>query len=136
MLEIYLEILTFLKSCIRPCKWLWVWVQLQSLKLQISRLRRARTSLKFRQLQSVDHSETRTWDDKNIQLVVLYLYQYISNDNYVKESCTPDTIIFRILTVHQIPNVSQCSLCIGNHYLNFTKSQRYSRSVHILAPQR
>ena len=35
-------------------KWLWVRVQLRSLKLQISRLLRARSSLTFRQLQSVD----------------------------------------------------------------------------------
>ena len=35
-------------------KWLWVRVQLQSLKLQISLLLRARSSLTFRQLQSVD----------------------------------------------------------------------------------
>ena len=41
-------------------KWLWVRVQLQSLKLQISRLFQARSSLTFRQLESVIHSETRT----------------------------------------------------------------------------
>ena len=35
-------------------KWLWVRVQLQSLKLQISRLLRARSSLTFKPLQSVD----------------------------------------------------------------------------------
>ena len=34
--------------------WLWVRVQLQLLKLQISRLLRARSSLTFRQLLSVD----------------------------------------------------------------------------------
>ena len=34
--------------------WLWVRVSLQSLNLQISRLLRARNSLTFRQLQSVD----------------------------------------------------------------------------------
>ena len=35
-------------------KWLWVRVQLQSLKLQIPRLLWARSSLTFRQLESVD----------------------------------------------------------------------------------
>ena len=35
-------------------EWLWVRVQLQSLKLQILRLLRARSSLTFRQMQSVD----------------------------------------------------------------------------------
>ena len=35
-------------------KWLWVRVPLQSLKLQISRLFQARSSFKFRYLQSVD----------------------------------------------------------------------------------
>ena len=35
-------------------KWLWVRVQLQLLQFQISRLFRARSSLTFRQLQSVD----------------------------------------------------------------------------------
>ena len=34
-------------------KWLWVWAQLQSLKLQILRLLWARSSLTFRELQSV-----------------------------------------------------------------------------------
>ena len=37
-----------------PTKWLWVWIPLQSLKLQILRLLRERSSLTFRQLQSVD----------------------------------------------------------------------------------
>ena len=47
-------------------KWVWIRVQLQSLKLQISCLLWARSSLTLRQINSVDHSETRTWHD-NIQ---------------------------------------------------------------------
>ena len=35
-------------------KWLWIWVSLQSLKLQILCLFRARSSLTFRQIYSVD----------------------------------------------------------------------------------
>ena len=50
-------------ECSFTNKWLWVRVQLQSLALQISRLFRARSSLKFRQLQSVDYSKTGTWHD-------------------------------------------------------------------------
>ena len=42
-------------ECVRlRTKWFWVRIQLQSLNLQISRLLRARSSLTFRQLQSVD----------------------------------------------------------------------------------
>ena len=43
----------WLSVCLRT-KWFWVRVHLQSLNLQISRLLRARSSLKFRQLYSVD----------------------------------------------------------------------------------
>ena len=43
----------WLSVCLRT-KWFWVPVQLQSLKLQISRLLRARSSLTFRELESVD----------------------------------------------------------------------------------
>ena len=40
-------------------KWLWVRVPLQSLNIQILRLFRARSSLTFRSLESVDSLETR-----------------------------------------------------------------------------
>ena len=58
--------------------WLWVRISLQSLKLQIWRLLWARSSLTFRQLQSVAsfsqlnykaqiHFKMRMWHDKNTQ---------------------------------------------------------------------
>ena len=43
-------------------KWLWFWVQLQLLKVQISCLLWARSSLTFRQPQSVDSTLKRIWD--------------------------------------------------------------------------
>ena len=48
-------------------KWFWVRVQLQSLKLHILCLLRARSSLIFRRLQSVDSLWNTMWYDKNIQ---------------------------------------------------------------------
>ena len=50
----YLDSLAKWLSVRLQTKWLWVRVPFQSLKLQISHLFRARSSLKFRQLQSVD----------------------------------------------------------------------------------
>ena len=49
-------------------KWFWVRVQLQSLKLQISRLLRARRSLTFRQLLSVDSlwNPYVTWQEHTV----------------------------------------------------------------------
>ena len=53
-------------------KWLWVRVQLQSLKLHISRLLRARSSLTFRQLQSVDSlwNAYVTWQEHTVKCTV------------------------------------------------------------------
>ena len=50
-------------------KWLWVQVQLQSLKLQISCLLQAKSSLTFRQLQSVDSlwNTYMTWQEHTVK---------------------------------------------------------------------
>ena len=48
-------------------KWLWVRITLLLLKLQISPLFRTRSSLTFRQQESLIYSKTLTWYDKNIQ---------------------------------------------------------------------
>ena len=59
--------------------WLWNQFLLLSLKLQILRLFRAKSSLTFRQLQSV-HSKKCLWHDKNTQLKnFLPLYSVLSN---------------------------------------------------------
>ena len=66
-------------------KWLWVRVQLQSLHLQISRLLRARSSLTFRQLQSVDSLGNAyvTWQEHTVKdymhyLTIIYIYIMVS----------------------------------------------------------
>ena len=55
-------------------KWLWVRDQLQSLKLQISRLLRARSSLKFSQLQSMDSfwNAYVTWQENTVRFFCWY----------------------------------------------------------------
>ena len=64
-------------------KWFWVQVQLQSLKLQISRLLRARSSLTFRQLQSVDSlwNAYVTWQEDTISINKNFLgcFRFIGN---------------------------------------------------------
>ena len=57
---------------------IWVWVQLQLLKLQISRLFRARSSLKFRQLWSVDslRNTYMTWQEHIVRTKFLSYIQH------------------------------------------------------------
>ena len=57
----------WLSVCLRT-KWFWVRVQLQSLKLQISCLLRARSSLTFSQLWSVDSlwNAYMTWQEHTV----------------------------------------------------------------------
>ena len=56
-------------SVLLRTKWFWVRVQLQSLHLQISHLLRARSSLTFMQLQSVDSlwNAYVTWQEPTVQ---------------------------------------------------------------------
>ena len=58
----------WLNVCLRT-KWFWVRVQLQSLQLQVSRLLRARNSLIFSQLQSVDSlwNAYVTWQEHTVR---------------------------------------------------------------------
>ena len=71
-------------------KWLWVQIPLQSHKLQISRLFRARSFLKFTQLQSVD-SKMRMWHDKNTQspcnpcFIFYYVYLHTFHVNFLRK---------------------------------------------------
>ena len=54
-------------------KWLWIWVSLQSLKLQILCLFRARSSLTFRQIYSVDSlwNAYVTWQEHTASWIFL-----------------------------------------------------------------
>ena len=59
-------------------KWLWVQISLQPLKLQMSRLFRARSSLTFTQLQSVDSLEKCVCDMIRTQSVLVILAIFLS----------------------------------------------------------
>ena len=69
-LEPRTRLATWLSVCLRT-KWFWVRVQLQSLHLQISRLLRARSSMTFRQLQSVDSlwNAYVTWQEHTVKIM-------------------------------------------------------------------
>ena len=63
-------------------KWSWVRVPLQSLKLHISHLLRARSSLTFRQLWSVESlwNAYMTWTYSNIKVTALFYKEYSENE--------------------------------------------------------
>ena len=73
-------------------KWFWVRVQLQLLKLQILRLLRARSSLIFRQLQSVDLPWIYayvTWEEHTVEAFSFFLWDCFCPNKawYIKLDC-------------------------------------------------
>ena len=83
----------WLSVCLRT-KWLWVRVQLQSLKLQISHLLRARSSLTFRQLKSVDSiwNVYVTWQEYTVTgsgVMTIYFYKGLTKNPETGNITTP-----------------------------------------------